>query len=249
MSFIINPSTGGGSTPPGGSTTQIQYNNAGAFAGNANLTFNGSTVLGVPNVIRALTQPMTIAGKIPTSSSDGGQITILGTNGFAGSSASGSDVQIITGNGPLSGNGGIFSVAAGTSNSGTGGAIDMRAGNSFSGSGGEVFISTGAGAVSGGTLTLLTGAGSGSSGGFLNIGVGSSANILSAAMFGGVSSCTFYANQIGFFGVTAISRPTTADPSSAFTAGIGVSVQDVSTFDGYTIAQVVSALRRLGFLT
>jgi hypothetical protein len=30
---------------PGGSTTQVQYNNAGAFAGSANLTFNGSTLL------------------------------------------------------------------------------------------------------------------------------------------------------------------------------------------------------------
>jgi hypothetical protein len=29
---------------PGGSTTQVQYNNAGAFAGSANLTFNGTTL-------------------------------------------------------------------------------------------------------------------------------------------------------------------------------------------------------------
>src|ERR1700761_1246295 len=34
--------TGGGGTP-GGSTKQIQYNNAGAFGGNANLTFDSST--------------------------------------------------------------------------------------------------------------------------------------------------------------------------------------------------------------
>jgi hypothetical protein len=34
-------SSGGGS--PGGSTTQIQYNNAGSFAGSANLTFDGTT--------------------------------------------------------------------------------------------------------------------------------------------------------------------------------------------------------------
>jgi hypothetical protein len=31
-------------TAPGGSTTQVQYNNAGAFAGSANLTFNGTTL-------------------------------------------------------------------------------------------------------------------------------------------------------------------------------------------------------------
>jgi len=34
--------SGGGS--PGGSTTQVQYNNAGAFAGSANMTFNGTTL-------------------------------------------------------------------------------------------------------------------------------------------------------------------------------------------------------------
>jgi hypothetical protein len=36
------PAGGGGS--PGGSTTQVQYNNAGAFAGSANMTFDGTTL-------------------------------------------------------------------------------------------------------------------------------------------------------------------------------------------------------------
>lgn len=35
---------GGGTTPPGGSTSQVQYNNAGAFAGASNLRISGSTV-------------------------------------------------------------------------------------------------------------------------------------------------------------------------------------------------------------
>ena len=39
----INAS-GGGSTSPGGSNTQIQYNNAGAFGGVSNLTWNGTTL-------------------------------------------------------------------------------------------------------------------------------------------------------------------------------------------------------------
>lgn len=42
-SYAMN---GGGGGTPGGSTTQIQYNNAGTFAGSSNLTWNG-TVLGV----------------------------------------------------------------------------------------------------------------------------------------------------------------------------------------------------------
>lgn len=35
--------SGGGGGTPGGSTTQVQYNNAGAFAGSASLTFNSGT--------------------------------------------------------------------------------------------------------------------------------------------------------------------------------------------------------------
>jgi hypothetical protein len=38
----IKDSTGGGGGTPGGSTTQVQYNNAGAFAGSANMTFDGT---------------------------------------------------------------------------------------------------------------------------------------------------------------------------------------------------------------
>jgi hypothetical protein len=58
MGYKFNPFTGtldevgagggGGSTSPGGSTTQVQFNNAGAFGGDADLTWNASTnVLGV----------------------------------------------------------------------------------------------------------------------------------------------------------------------------------------------------------
>jgi hypothetical protein len=38
-----SPSLGGGSTSPGGSNTQIQYNNAGAFGGVGGFTFNSGT--------------------------------------------------------------------------------------------------------------------------------------------------------------------------------------------------------------
>jgi len=45
----------GGSGSPGGSTTQIQYNNAGAFAGDANLTFSGSTLTSANLIVSNLT--------------------------------------------------------------------------------------------------------------------------------------------------------------------------------------------------
>jgi hypothetical protein len=58
MGYKFNPFTGtldevgaaggGGSTSPGGTTTQVQFNDAGAFAGDAELTWNKTTnVLGI----------------------------------------------------------------------------------------------------------------------------------------------------------------------------------------------------------
>ena len=56
-------------------------------------------------------------------------------------------------------------------------------------------------------------------------------------------------NKIGFFGTTAIVKPTTGFAEAAFTVNAGTAVNDDSTFDGYTIRQVVAALRALGLLT
>lgn len=57
------------------------------------------------------------------------------------------------------------------------------------------------------------------------------------------------ANQkLGFWGVTPIVQPTTAIASAAFVQNSGNSVNDSSTFDGYTIKQIVKALRNIGAL-
>jgi hypothetical protein len=56
-------------------------------------------------------------------------------------------------------------------------------------------------------------------------------------------------DTIGFYGATKIVRPTTAITGATTVAGTGTAVTEDSTFDGYTIAQVVKALRNLGLLT
>lgn len=56
-------------------------------------------------------------------------------------------------------------------------------------------------------------------------------------------------NKIGFYGTTAIVKPTTAFASAVFVANAGTAVNDASTFDGYTLKQVVAALRAFGLLT
>ena len=56
-------------------------------------------------------------------------------------------------------------------------------------------------------------------------------------------------DTIGFYGATKIVRPTTAVTAATFVAGAGTAVDTAATFDGYTIGQVVKALRNLGLLT
>jgi hypothetical protein len=87
----------GGGTP-GGSTTQIQYNNAGAFAGSSNLTWNG-TVLGVTgslNIIGSITSSADARINGLTIGRGGGNIstnTALGYQALS-SSAGGENIAI-----------------------------------------------------------------------------------------------------------------------------------------------------------
>jgi hypothetical protein len=54
--------------------------------------------------------------------------------------------------------------------------------------------------------------------------------------------------KLGLFGASPVVQPTTAVAAATFVAGAGTAVNDASTFDGYTIKQVVKALRTLGML-
>jgi len=54
--------------------------------------------------------------------------------------------------------------------------------------------------------------------------------------------------KLGFWNATPIVQPTTAIATATFVAGAGTAVNDASTFDGYTVQQVVKALRNMGIL-
>jgi len=56
-------------------------------------------------------------------------------------------------------------------------------------------------------------------------------------------------SNVGFYNVAAIARPTTAVASATFVANTSAIANDTATFDGYTIGQVVKALRNFGLLT
>lgn len=54
--------------------------------------------------------------------------------------------------------------------------------------------------------------------------------------------------KLGFWNATPIVQPTTAIAAATFTANSGTAVNDASTFDGYTLGQVVKSLRNMGAL-
>ena len=56
-------------------------------------------------------------------------------------------------------------------------------------------------------------------------------------------------NKLGFYGVTAIVRPTTSVSAASFVANTSGIVDDTATFGGYTLGQIAQALQSLGLLT
>lgn len=55
--------------------------------------------------------------------------------------------------------------------------------------------------------------------------------------------------KFGVYGTAPVAQQTTAlTPVSVFVAGSGNAVKDDSTFDGYTLKQIVKALRNLGII-
>ena len=55
-------------------------------------------------------------------------------------------------------------------------------------------------------------------------------------------------DKLSFWAATPIVQPTTGVAAATFTANAGTAINDASTFDGYTIRQVVKALRNIGLL-
>lgn len=54
--------------------------------------------------------------------------------------------------------------------------------------------------------------------------------------------------KLAFWGATPIVRPSTGGATSTFTPNTGTAINASSTFDGYTLGQIVKALRNIGLL-
>lgn len=217
MSFIFNPSTGGGATAPGGADTQIQYNNAGAFDGTENGVYDAALTAFGFKAIRGLSAtPLLVSGFDDTGTGNAGGVFIQAGDANSGAGFAG-DLTLL---------GGYCTLGIASGGVTVGGGISTVAG------------------VAGGNVTIRAGAG----------GTGAAASLLRLRNESNSIGLTITGNsgtglQMSIFGAAAITRPTTAIAAATFVAGAGVAIQDVSTFDGYTLAQIAKALRNFGLLT
>jgi len=74
------------------------------------------------------------------------------------------------------------------------------------------------------------------------------ANNISFNATTGTKIGTATTEKLAFWNATPIVQPTTAYAAATFVAGAGTAVNDASTFDGYTLKQIVAALRGMGLL-
>ena len=210
------------------------------------------------------------------SNSSGGGIVL--TSGTGDGSGAGGDVTIFAQIGGTTGpggnlllqsgqgvDGGSLQITAGqsTTTTGSGGSLNASAGSGFIGGIVEFYagVNTTTGGAGGSIFFTAGDAVVGSTGGdieFVTRGSGNAADpqgSIRMLVLGGATKVleatdNAVAAQLGFFGVTPVVRPTTATPTVARVAvGSGNAVDDNDTFGGYTIGQIVNALKAVGILT
>ena len=267
---------------PASPTTSVQFNNAGAFGGSANFTYDTGTNTFTVGPAGATTTIETLA---PTGSTVAGTLQIRGKNASAANGAGGG-ITLRGGSSLGTGIGGGIEIFGGQGVSGAGGGFRVVAGIGATGGGGFV-LDAGSGATQGGGYSLnagqctgAAGAGGGfemyagggafaSTGGDMIMGAGSSVtgaggNFIFLPGGGATSGVIYFSDslghnviqitddltngQLGFFDAVPVTQPTTATAAATRAAVIGTVANVGDTYDGYTLAKVVKALRNLGIL-
>lgn len=219
-SFLQNNGSGvlswapGTTNNPGGSNTQVQFNNGGVFGGSPNFTW----IDGTPK--------LTIEAELNVNNTAGGKAIILGNSGTnmggritipssgasslliqtSSSSANAQGFTVVTGNGTGNGNGGIISLLTG-----------IEAG---SGRGGGIAIQTG-GNVRSGDVNLSTGGASTGSSGEINIFTGASASYNTGGFLLATGESTGTVGNTGGFTIRTGSGGTTTGSSGGITLMTG----------------------------
>lgn len=167
----------------------------------------------------------------------------------------------------LTGTGAASAVAGASSNGGDGGAVTITSGPGGAatlstanngGNGGNVTIKAGIGGTGGttagtaGTIILQTGNGTAAATTKWTIAattttIADAHNIVVGSTTG-TKIGTAIGQKLGLWNTAPIAQPTTAVTSATFVANAGTAMNTLSTFDGYTLPQIVKALRNFGAL-
>lgn len=236
------PASGGGTTnflradgtfaaPPTGSpaspTTSVQFNNAGAFGGSANFTYDtGTNIVSFGNITGSALS-MTIQPLAPTSGS-AGTLTLQARNAAAGN-FNGGDVSLFSGGSTGTGSAGSISFQSGASPS-DGGALFVVSGASPGFSGG---VSSGAGYSAtgvGGDFLFYLGGGATDDGNmyFQDSGGSSFIHCKTATPAG--------AQQIGFFNAVPVAKPApTASGTQSVVDSLVTSLNSLGLIDATSI--------------
>jgi hypothetical protein len=232
--YVNGVAVGSGGGTPGGSTTQVQYNNAGAFAGSSKFTWDntggGVLTLGNPgnqtNITGVSTGDLRLMGG---AGNPPGALVIIGGTGTSTAAGGLLDLR----GGPVSSAtavpGGVSIKAAGSASNATGGVVTIQGGDGegAGNNGGGVTISggqcNGVGGV-GGALTLQGGApASDANGGIVLIngraGVGTNRNGGAISITSGVNTGTGLAGNVT---ITAGAAATGTNGYLLFRTGNGV---------------------------
>jgi len=288
MPYKFNPFTGtldevgagGGSTSPGGSTTQVQFNDAGAFAGSADLTWDDTgKVLEVggdidlddggtftttlqtvtPTANRTISFP-NATGTVALVAGSSGQLLYNASGANAGASTLTYDGSILTSSGRF-----INSYNATASSPAKAFTGTWFTGGTSTTTKPQVVIEP-TGTTSTSWSTSGTGFGinaaSGFAGRLLDLQINGTsewswsnttftiadANDIAVGTTTGTKIGTATTQKLSFWNKSPVVQPTTAISAATFVVNSGGSIHPTSTFDGYTIAQVVAALRSVGIL-
>ncbi len=242
---------GGGS--PGGSDTQIQFNDSSAFGGDADLTWNKTTnvlTFGVAATPATLRGPdgvgagtgtgfTLLAGTGGTSSAAGGAIAITGGAGGT-PNGSGNTVTVSGGTAFSSGfgSGGAVTIQGGVAGAtGAGGQINILGSNSgTSNSGGKIVITAGSSSSAPGRnveITASTGSGGGNAGGDIVLTSGGGGGVAGAVrLVIGVSSAGIGGAIVGTSGTGSGANAGGAITWTAGTGGSSGAAGGVATLQG-----------------
>jgi len=240
--WTSNAAVGGGGTP-GGSTTQVQYNNAGSFAGDGNLTFSGSTLTSANLIVSNLTvsqavfssatkqlvsNPITGTGSVVMNASpiitSPSLITPALGSPTSGNMAATTSIPVANATGTLA----VANGGTGLTSTPANGALNIGNGSGFTRAtltaGTNVTITNGAGSI-----TIAASGGSGSPGGSTT-----QVQYNNAGAFGGISGFTTDGTRVTASTTMAVGGATPSTSGSGITfPATQSSSTDVNTLDDY----------------